>query len=110
MANLAATSMSLASPYTGPTNFPSAVASNDPAPTNGGGASASKKTKAVSVEPMDQDDEDNYESMKKWADAPSWAHLVDHIDTVERQQDGRLWVYFKLCALMVKLSRACTNL
>lgn len=46
---------------------------------------------------MDEDAEDSsYVDMKKWENAPSWEHLVDHIDTVERTEDGKLFVYFQL--------------
>ena len=43
------------------------------------------------------EEEETYVDMKKWKDAASWAHLVDHIDTVERMKDGKLYVYFRLC-------------
>ena len=47
---------------------------------------------------MDEDveEEPTYVDMKKWASAPSWEHLVHHIDTVERTDDGKLYVYFQL--------------
>ena len=58
---------------------------------------ATKKAKTPSPEPMDEDEDDEkYEDMRKWKDAHSWEHLVDHIDTVERQDDGKLYVYFRL--------------
>ncbi|KAJ3555485.1 hypothetical protein NM688_g2549 [Phlebia brevispora] len=56
--------------------------------------SAKSKTKA-SPEPMDEDEE-TYQDMSKWKDAKSWAHLVDSIDTVEKMEDGKLYVYFRL--------------
>lgn len=61
-------------------------------------AKARPKTKAaLSPEPIDEDaEEDAYQDMSKYKNAESWEHLVDHIDTVERQDDGTLFVYFRL--------------
>ena len=64
------------------------------------GSASAKKGKAASPKAMDEDDE-NYEDMKRWKDTPSWAHLVDHIDTVERQEDGKLYVYFRLYVVVL---------
>ncbi|KAI8969377.1 hypothetical protein BD414DRAFT_518579 [Trametes punicea] len=41
-------------------------------------------------------DEDVYIDMRKYKDASSWEHLVESIDTVERTDDGELYVYFTL--------------
>ena len=55
-------------------------------------AGAPKKSRATAEDEPKED----YVSMKQWKDAPSWAHLVHHIETVERTEDGQLWVYFVL--------------
>ena len=36
-------------------------------------------------------------AMKKWGNLPSWERHVEVIDTVEKTEEGRLFVYFKLC-------------
>ena len=60
-------------------------------------SASARKSKAASPGPMDmEEDDERYEDMRRWRDAPSWNHLVDHIDTVERQEDGKLYVYFRL--------------
>jgi len=35
-------------------------------------------------------------AMKKWGNLPSWERHVEVIDTVEKTEEGRLFVYFKL--------------
>lgn len=71
--------------------------SKAPAATKGrkstGQASTSKKSRDADA--MDEDGTE-FGSMKKWLDSTSWEHLVDHIDTVEKNTDGTLWVYFQL--------------
>ncbi|GBE86535.1 hypothetical protein BKA93DRAFT_782998 [Sparassis latifolia] len=47
------------------------------------------------AEPMDEDEEEEYVDMKRWAKLPSWERLVESIDTVERVDD-HLFVYFTL--------------
>ncbi|KAI0642101.1 hypothetical protein C8Q79DRAFT_987548 [Trametes meyenii] len=37
-----------------------------------------------------------YANMRKFKDTPSWEHLIDTIDTVERTESGELVVYFTL--------------
>ena len=66
-----------------------------PAPRkSGGAASKGRKSKAA---PAAEDDPANEElgSMDRWKEAPSWDHLVESIDTVERIGSG-LVVYFTL--------------
>lgn len=75
-----------------------------------GTASAKAKPKAKatsSPEPMEEDAEDEeeaYQDMSKYKSVETWEHLVDHIDTVERQDDGQLYVYFRL---YVPISGVC---
>ena len=47
---------------------------------------------------MDDDDEDDteYVDMQKFKNLPSWEHLVEKIETVERTETGTLRVYFQL--------------
>ena len=66
--------------------------------------SVSVKQRKASPDAMDEDqDEDTYEDMRKWKDATSWGHLVDSIDTVERMENGKLYVYFRLSVFMRRL-------
>lgn len=72
--------------------------------TGGGGSGSisttSRKHSAVRGARKNSDPEEEEEtqfaSMKKWKQAPSWAHLVHHVETVERTRDGDLKVYFVL--------------
>ncbi|GJE91261.1 Chromo domain-containing protein [Phanerochaete sordida] len=47
---------------------------------------------------MDEDEEPVYFDMQqvKYRDLDSWENIIDHVDTVERRDDGKLIVYFKL--------------
>lgn len=75
--------------------------------TNKSASAATKKGRKSAVQParqnkdddaMDEDPVQEFGDMRKWKDTPSWEHLVDHIDTVEKTEDGKLWVYFQLYA------------
>ena len=64
------------------------------------GTTSKKPTRTL----MDDDEVDEmYEDMTKWQSAATWSHLVDRIDTVERQEDGELYVYFKLYVTIVQV-------
>lgn len=63
----------------------------------GASSSASAKKAAIMVED-DDDEEESYMDLKAYKNSPSWAHLVDHIETVERTPEGNLQVYFVLYA------------
>ncbi len=41
-------------------------------------------------------------AIKKWGNLPSWERHIEAIDTVEKTEDGDLFIYFKLC--VVRLS------
>lgn len=59
---------------------------------------------------MDEDvTEEPYASMKRWSDATSWEHLVDHIDTVEKTEDGKLYVYFQLYVPDLRSADRCST-
>ena len=62
--------------------------------TNGSASAASRKARAQ----VDDDDEDDteYVDMQKFKNLPSWEHLVEKIETVERTETGALRVYFQL--------------
>ncbi|EKM50512.1 uncharacterized protein PHACADRAFT_263842 [Phanerochaete carnosa HHB-10118-sp] len=45
---------------------------------------------------MDEDEDQAYFNMGIYKDMSSWESLIDHVDTVERMDDGKLIVYFKL--------------
>ena len=68
--------------------------------TSGTASSKAKSKRVLSAEPMDEDEvekeKEAYVDMSKYKNAETWEHLVDHIDTVERQDDGQLYVYFRL--------------
>ena len=70
----------------------SKAATGRSAKTNG----TSKKTRNANGADHEDEPDEGYESMKQWKDTPSWTNLVEQIDTVERQKDGELYVYFKL--------------
>lgn len=56
-------------------------------------------TKAKDSDAMDEDEpERSYYNMahSKYKDLRSWEDMIDHIDTVERTDDGKLIVYFML--------------
>ncbi|KAI0794104.1 hypothetical protein C8Q74DRAFT_1365627 [Fomes fomentarius] len=61
--------------------------------STGGKAANGRRT---SVATADKDEEDEYADMKQWAEATTWEHLIESIDTVERTDDGELYVYFTL--------------
>jgi hypothetical protein len=74
-----------------------------PRKSNGAEASskkgaASKKTLEASQDDEDQemDDDTPIGDMQKYMKVPSWEHLVEAIDTVERTAKGELDVYFRL--------------
>lgn len=41
--------------------------------------------------------------IKKWESLPSWERYVEVIDTVEKTEDGDLFIYFKLCVFRLSL-------
>lgn len=58
----------------------------------------SAKNKKPTREPSSDEEEevDDYADLRKWKTAESWEHIVDHVDTVERTDEGKLYVYFTL--------------
>ncbi|KAK7687784.1 hypothetical protein QCA50_009003 [Cerrena zonata] len=67
-----------------------------PAPRKSAG-SASKGRKPAKLVSEDEDAvDDDLGTMDKWMDAPSWEHIVEAIDTVERTRQNELYVYFTL--------------
>lgn len=68
-----------------------------PTPAKRGRKSTTQSTKkGRDSNAMDEDVPGDYTNMRKWRDSPSWEHLVHHIDTVERTDDGKLYCYFQL--------------
>ncbi|KAH9840072.1 uncharacterized protein C8Q71DRAFT_703358 [Rhodofomes roseus] len=51
-------------------------------------------TKAAKNAP--EEDSDGFQSMNQWMSSLTWEHIVGHIDTVERADDGKLMIYFTL--------------
>jgi hypothetical protein len=51
--------------------------------------------KSMDPDAMDEDEQE-FGNMRKWQDMSSWEHLIHHIDTVEKNPDGKLYVYFQL--------------
>lgn len=45
---------------------------------------------------QESDDEEIIGNMKKHMKVPSWEDLIQSIDTVERESDGELYVFFTL--------------
>lgn len=66
------------------------------APAKKGRPSSQVAKKAKDLDAMDEDEGERYGDMTKYKDLPSWEHLIEHIDTVERRDGGELIVYFKL--------------
>ncbi|KAI0079104.1 hypothetical protein K474DRAFT_1659601 [Panus rudis PR-1116 ss-1] len=60
--------------------------------------------KEPSPEPEGPDDED-LGNMTKWHHLETWEHIVESIDTVERTDDGELYVYFTLKDSMADKAR-----
>ena len=46
-----------------------------------------------------ESDDEAIGNMKKHMKVPSWEELIDTIDTVEREDDGELYVFFTLSAI-----------
>lgn len=44
----------------------------------------------------ESDDEEMLGDMKKHTKVPSWEELIESVDTVEREDDGELYVFFTL--------------
>ncbi|KAH7910300.1 hypothetical protein BJ138DRAFT_1114228 [Hygrophoropsis aurantiaca] len=64
-------------------------------------ASTIPKKKKVESAPIELDDEDDEDavvlgSMEKHMSIPSWESMVDSIDTIERGEDKKLYVYFRI--------------
>jgi hypothetical protein len=55
-----------------------------------------KSTKPPSSVADTADDDMPIGDMKRFMTVPSWEHIVAHVDTVERTEDGGLDVYFRL--------------
>lgn len=66
------------------------------APVKRGRPSSQAAKKVKDSDAMDEDEGERYGDMTKYKDLISWEHLIEHIDTVERRDDGKLIVYFKL--------------
>lgn len=45
--------------------------------------------------------------MKKHMTIASWENLIDTIDTIERDDDGELYVYFKMSVASVLFRNSC---
>ncbi|KAI0630588.1 hypothetical protein C8Q77DRAFT_1134123 [Trametes polyzona] len=63
-----------------------------PRKSTGTAAKASRRTS----NPDAMDEDEVYMDMHQFKDAKTWEHLVQSIDTVERTEDGHLYVYFTL--------------
>lgn len=70
-----------------------------PAPRKSAGSASKGRKQAKPTSDDDAEDED-LGTMDKWMDAPSWEHIVETIDTVERTKQNELYVYFTLCAFI----------
>ncbi|KAH7924158.1 hypothetical protein BV22DRAFT_1013884 [Leucogyrophana mollusca] len=68
-------------------------------PRKSNGATQKKTTTTKKkVEPADEDDDEEIVpigSMEKHMSIPSWENIVDKIDTIERGEDGQLYVFFR---------------
>ncbi|KAL7280336.1 hypothetical protein ACG7TL_005253 [Trametes sanguinea] len=66
-----------------------------PRKSAGGSAAKTNNRRKSNASAADEDGEP-YADLRKLKDMASWEHLVERIDTVERTQDGDLFVYFTL--------------
>lgn len=64
--------------------------------SNGASASAAKTKSKKQVEEYDSDDTLDPGRMTEYMTIPDWEPLVNIVDTVERSDDGDLYVYFSL--------------
>ncbi|KAH9943819.1 hypothetical protein B0H21DRAFT_695104 [Amylocystis lapponica] len=67
-----------------------------PAPPPKKKAKPGRKSSAKTEDAMEVDEAEEFRDVKKYRNMPSWEHLVDTVDTVERGADGKLIVYFTL--------------
>jgi len=58
----------------------------------------SRKSDGANRKADKPDSEDEVGNMNIHLHVPSWEHLIESVDTVERDSDGELIVYFTLCA------------
>ncbi|TCD71788.1 hypothetical protein EIP91_003131 [Steccherinum ochraceum] len=60
--------------------------------------SASQKSKksAQRTPEVEESEEEEFTDMRKWKTADTWEHIVERVETVERTDDGKLFVYFTL--------------
>ncbi|KAH8104059.1 hypothetical protein BXZ70DRAFT_1052386 [Cristinia sonorae] len=54
-----------------------------------------KRQKEPSPEAESEEDEE-FQDMRRWKNAQTWEHLIERVDTVERTEEGNLFVYFTL--------------
>ncbi|KAI0705247.1 hypothetical protein BC835DRAFT_1403795 [Cytidiella melzeri] len=63
-------------------------------------STGSASAKSAPIHDIDDDEDEagsvQYTDMKKWKNVPSWDHIVERIETVERTEDDKLVVYFVL--------------
>lgn len=78
-----------------------------PRKSAGGSAAKTNNRRKSNASAADEDGEP-YADLRKLKDMASWEHLVERIDTVERTQDGDLFVYFTL--YVRRFSSAFANL
>ncbi|KAI0358009.1 hypothetical protein OH77DRAFT_1518764 [Trametes cingulata] len=64
-------------------------------PRKSTGSATKASNRKSNADALDEDGQ-TYVDMRKWKDAASWEHLIKSIDTVERTDDGDLYVYFTL--------------
>lgn len=60
-----------------------------------GGTKAAKKSSAVSMD-VDEVNPDDIGQMENYMELESWEKLIKSVDTVEKGDDGHLYVYFTL--------------
>jgi hypothetical protein len=72
-------------------------------PRKSQGASAKKAKKQLA----DDGEEVAVGNMKKHMTIASWENLIDTIDTIERDDDGELYVYFKMSVASILFRNSC---
>ena len=63
-----------------------------------------RKNQENDVAIQDEEEEVIIGDMVKYISVPSWEELVKSIDTIEKDESGKIMVYFTLCGIHVVLS------
>lgn len=68
-------------------------------------SNGSTKAKAKAPSTVDTEEEEDVPTIepskeKKWKERENWENSIERVDTVERDDDGNLWVFFRLYVVL----------